>query len=73
MPTSGKTPATSGLRDGEEVRIEREMLNMLGDGPGLNHTKTTLDNMEYKAFTISSWNIQGLRSSAFDLKSRNQT
>ena len=27
--------------------------------------------MEQKAFTISSWNIQGLRSSAFGLKSRN--
>jgi exonuclease III len=27
--------------------------------------------MEHNAFTISSWNIQGLRSSAFGLKSRN--
>ena len=27
--------------------------------------------MEHKALTISSWNIQGLRSSAFGLKSRN--
>ena len=27
--------------------------------------------MEHKAFTISFWNIQGLRSSAFGLKSRN--
>ena len=26
--------------------------------------------MEHKAFTISSWNIQGLRSTAFGLKSR---
>ena len=30
-----------------------------------------LDTMEHKAFTLSSWNIQGLRSSAFGLKSRN--
>ena len=27
--------------------------------------------MEYKSFTISSWNIQGLTSSAFGTKSRN--
>jgi exonuclease III len=27
--------------------------------------------MEHKAFTILSWNIEGLRSSAFGLKSRN--
>ena len=33
--------------------------------------KITLDNMELKAFTISSWNIQCLRSSAFGLMSRN--
>ena len=39
---------------------------------GLNPTKTALDTMEHKAFTISSWNIQGLPISAFGLKNRNQ-
>ena len=37
-----------------------------------NHTTNNIGHfMEHKAFTISSGNIQGLRSSAFGLKSRN--
>jgi hypothetical protein len=40
------------------------------NGPTLHHTKTTLHTMEHKTL-ISSWNIQGLRSSASGLKSRN--